>query len=121
MAGCEPTIIFISRLNPLRHPPSTMASSSLSLVSHGSADAGPSRPRQPLVAHTVPKEMSTESLRGWVRGLVDKPKHAIFQVKMTIEELQQVPQMQGEFMTEWQINGRRPHGKDARESVAGES
>lgn len=50
--------------------------------------------------------------------MFESTKAANFQATITIHELQNVPQLAGDFAVKWKFQGRRPRGKDASESKA---
>lgn len=54
-----------------------------------------------------------EGLRSMLRGMVHAPKYAVFDVSVTIEALEQVPQTEGVFEARWKFNGKSPAGKEA--------
>jgi hypothetical protein len=56
-----------------------------------------------------------------LRGMVHAPKYAVFDVSVTIEALEQVPQTEGVFEARWKFNGKSSAGKEACEFIAGGS
>lgn len=50
-----------------------------------------------------------------LRQMFESTKAANFQATITIHELQNVPQLAGDFAVKWKFQGRRPRGKDASE------
>lgn len=44
----------------------------------------------------------------------DSHKYAIFLATVTLHELGNVPQLEGEFACQWRFHGQRPKGKDIR-------
>jgi hypothetical protein len=61
---------------------------------------------------------SSHGLGAKLRHILDNNRYAIFDVAVTIHELGNVPQLQGEFAAKWKFKGSRPNRKDhtARES-----
>lgn len=44
--------------------------------------------------------------------MFDTAKYANFKVNVIIEELSNVPQLEGEFAVRWKFQGRKPKGKE---------
>lgn len=56
---------------------------------------------------------SSLGLGGKLRSMLDRQKYAIFQVDVTLHELGNVPQLEGEFAVRWRFRGKRPKARDA--------
>lgn len=62
---------------------------------------------------SLPKREHTTTFKHRLLHLLDSPKSSIFQFNLTIGELSNVPQLDGEFSVSYKIRGRAPKGKDA--------
>ena len=47
-----------------------------------------------------------------IRNALDLQKYANFDIKLTIHEVSNVPQMQGEFQCNWRFRGKHPKSRD---------
>lgn len=56
---------------------------------------------------------SSLGLGGKLMGLLDRQKYAIFQIDLTLNDLANVPQLEGEFAVRWRFRGKRPKARDA--------
>lgn len=57
-------------------------------------------------------ESTSNGLGAKLRHMLDTQKYAIFDVAITIQELGNVPQLQGEFAAKWKFHGKKPGTKD---------
>ena len=73
--------------------------------------AGNSSQQHLTATHIPPPEK--EGFRAMMRNMVQQPKYAVFDVNVTIEALEQVPQTEGVFEARWKFNGKSPAGKEA--------
>jgi hypothetical protein len=60
----------------------------------------------------TPHEPTSLGLGAKLRHMLDMQKYAIFDVAITIQELGNVPQLQGEFVAKWKFHGKKPSTKD---------
>ena len=45
-------------------------------------------------------------------SILDRQKYAIFQLEVTLHDLTNVPQLEGEFAVRWRFRGKRPKARD---------
>lgn len=79
-----------------RHPTQSLAGSS-----------------SPAPAPSASGSSSSLDLGGKLMGLLDRQKYSIFQIELTIHDLANVPQLEGEFAVRWRFRGKRPKARDA--------
>lgn len=94
-----------------------MSSSQMSLPSLRSISTQSQPPHipPPLIAHSVPKPDNPDNLASRLNRILYKPKYAVFEAKVVIEELGNVPALNGTFEAEFRFRGKKPKGKDAGE------
>lgn len=96
----------------LRPPPASRSSSSTSTqTSH--PQPKPRVPSQLGMSQTPSASASSLGLGGKLMSMLDRQKFALFQVDVTLHELGNVPQLEGEFAVRWRFRGKRPKARDA--------
>lgn len=92
-------------------------SSSSSLIMTRNASYAPSissSSHLPLQTHAEQHEQHTK-LSTRLRHMFDSQKYAVFSATVTVHELSNVPQLQGDFAVQWKFRGKRPKGKEVLE------
>ena len=98
--ACLPSITLIAMSRP-----SALRNSSTGSSPFHRSDSRTQLPQEPHV-----------SMGHRLRHIFDAQKHAAFVASVTIHELGNVPQLEGEFAVRWKFRGRRPKGKEAGKS-----
>lgn len=75
----------------------------------------------PSASASASASSSSLGLGGKLMGLLDRQKYAIFQIELTLHDLANVPQLEGEFAVRWRFRGKRPKARDVVHSESSSS
>jgi hypothetical protein len=63
-------------------------------------------------SHSLLPQVHSSAFKHRFKAMLDKPRSSTFVVNVTIHELGNVPQLEGQFAVRWKFRGRRPHDAD---------